>query len=102
MFAGQGNDSVSTGTGADLIYGLEGNDTMSGGTGADRYVFNTGSGSDLIFGFNFGEGDRLDIQGQGRTIGTAGSGFALITLSGGGTFELNGITAGSVQASWFV
>jgi Ca2+-binding RTX toxin-like protein len=101
IFGGQGNDSVSTGTGADLIYGNEGNDTMSGGTGADRYVFNTGSGADLVFGFNFNEGDRLDIQGQGRTIGTAGSGFALITLSGGGTFELNGIAAGSVQASWF-
>jgi Ca2+-binding RTX toxin-like protein len=102
VFAGQGNDSVATGSGADVIYGLEGNDTLSGGAGADRYVFNTASGADLVFGFSIGEGDRLDIQGQGRTIGTAASGFALITLSGGGTFELNGIAPGSVDANWFV
>jgi Ca2+-binding RTX toxin-like protein len=102
VFAGQGNDSVATGSGADIIYGLEGNDTLAGGAGADRYVFNAGSGADLIFGFNFAEGDRLDIQGQGRSIGTAASGFALIALSGGGTFELNGIAPGSVDASWFV
>jgi Ca2+-binding RTX toxin-like protein len=102
VFAGQGNDSVATGTGVDLIYGHEGNDTMAGGTGADRYAFNPGSGADLIFGFNVGEGDRLDLQGQTRSVGTAGSGFALITLSGGGTIELNGITAGSVTSSFFV
>jgi Ca2+-binding RTX toxin-like protein len=102
MFAGQGNDNVATGTGADLIYGNEGNDTLSGGAGADRYVFLTGSGADLVFGFNFGEGDRLDIQGQTFSTSQAASGFALVTLSGGGTFELNGIAPGSVDASWFV
>ncbi len=102
IFGGQGNDSVATGSGADILWGLEGNDTLQGDGGADRYVFTAGSGADLVFGFNFAEGDLLDIQGQGRTIGTAADGFALITLSGGGSFELNGIAPGSVQASWFV
>jgi Ca2+-binding RTX toxin-like protein len=102
VFGGLGNDSVTTGSGVDLIYGNEGNDTLSAGGGADRYVFNPGSGADLIFGFSVGEGDRLDRQGQTHTVGTAGSGFALITLSGGGTIELNGITAGSVTSSFFV
>jgi Ca2+-binding RTX toxin-like protein len=99
VFGGFGNDSILTGTGADTIWGNEGNDSMTGGAGADRYVFLTGSGDDQINGFAFSEGDRLDLQGQTFTQGTAGDGSVRLTLSGGGTIALVGVTtfdAGSV------
>jgi Ca2+-binding RTX toxin-like protein len=102
VFAGQGNDSVITGSGADIIYGLEGNDTMAGGTGADRYEFGTGSGSDQVNGFNFSEGDRLSLQGQTFTTGPSGDGDVRLTLSGGGTIELNGIAPGAFSPSFVV
>jgi Ca2+-binding RTX toxin-like protein len=100
-FGGFGDDRVATGTGADTIWGNEGNDLLAGGAGADRYTFATGSGLDRINGFNVGEGDRLDIQGQSFTQGTAGDGDVLLTLSGGGTIELNGINPGSFSTSFF-
>ena len=92
IFGGFGDDSILTGSGNDTIWGNEGNDTMAAGTGGDRYVFLAGSGNDQINGFVFGEGDRLDLQGQTFTQGTSGDGDVLLTLFGGGTVELNGIT----------
>ena len=64
---------------------------MTGGTGAARYVFAAASGSDQINSFSFTDGDRLDLQGQTFTLGTAADGDVVLTLSGGGTIELNGI-----------
>ena len=91
IFGGFGDDIILAGSGNDTILGNEGNDTMAGGAGADRYVFLVGSGNDQINGFVFGEGDRLDLQGQTFTQGTSGDGDVLLTLSGGGTIELNGV-----------
>jgi serralysin len=102
VFAGFGNDTILTGSGADTIWGNEGNDTMAGGAGADRYSFATGSGSDQVNGFNFAEGDRLAVQGQTFTAGTSGDGDVLLTLSGGGTIELNGIASGSFSPGFVV
>ena len=48
-----------------------------------------------INGFAFGEGDRLDLQGQTFTTGTSADGDVVLTLSGGGTIELNGVAPGS-------
>jgi hypothetical protein len=64
---------------------------MTGGTGADRYVFLPGSGADQVNGFGFAEGDRIDLQGQTFTLGASGDGDVVLTLSGGGTIELDGI-----------
>jgi Ca2+-binding RTX toxin-like protein len=91
VFGGLGNDTVVTGSGTDTIWGNEGNDTLAGGNGADRYVFASASGSDQINGFAVADGDRLDLQGQTFTQGTASDGDVLLTLAGGGTIELNGI-----------
>jgi Ca2+-binding RTX toxin-like protein len=102
IFAGFGNDTIFAGTGNDTIWGNEGNDTMAGGAGADRYSFATGSGSDQVNGFNFAEGDRLAVQGQTFTTGASGDGDVLITLSGGGTIELNGIAPGSFSPGFIV
>jgi serralysin len=102
IFGGFGNDTILTGGGNDTIWGNEGNDTMAGGAGADRYSFATGSGSDQVNGFGFGEGDRLALQGQTFTAGASGDGDVLLTLSGGGTIELNGIAPGSFSPGFVV
>ena len=100
VFGGFGDDSVLTGSGNDTIWGNEGNDTMAGGAGADRYTFAGGSGSDQINSFAFGEGDRLDLQGQTFTTGTSADGDVVLQLSGGGTVELNGIAPGSFSPNF--
>ena len=102
IFGGMGNDLVQAGGGNDVLYGNEGNDLLTGGSGADRYVLATGSGVDQIFGFLFGEGDRLDLLGQSYTRGAAGDGDAVLFLSGGGSVELNGVASGSFQTGFVV
>lgn len=91
-----------TGSGADTLYGNEGNDTLTGGEGADRYVFIAGDGADRVLGFSATDGDRLDLQGQTYTLGSASNGDVVLTLSGGGTITLAGITANQVTAEYFV
>ena len=91
VFGGLGADLVVSGAGNDTIWGNEGNDTSTGGAGTDLYAFAAGSGADQVNGFSFAEGDRLGLQGQTFTVGTSADGDVLLTLSGGGTVELNGI-----------
>lgn len=93
ILGGDGNDIIFGGQGDDLITGGSGNDTMSGNLGADRFIFGTGSGADIIVDFNFAQGDRLDLQGQSYTAGTNAGGDVLLTLSGGGTILLSGVTS---------
>jgi Ca2+-binding RTX toxin-like protein len=67
-----GNDTLSGGTGNDIIYGQggndiliggEGDDILYGGTGADTFVWKSGDlGKDTIKDFNIGEGDRIDLS----------------------------------------
>ncbi|GJE59121.1 hypothetical protein MPOCJGCO_1208 [Methylobacterium trifolii] len=101
LFGGQGADTLYGGQGNDLLFGDLGNDVLSGDLGADRYVFGQNSGIDLVLGFSQAQGDRLDLSGQSYTLGSAASGNALLTLSGGGTVELAGVQAGGVNASFF-
>src|SRR5215471_6190568 len=61
---GAGNDTVFGGQGSDTINGNLGDDILFGNLGADRFVFGQSSGADTVMNFNFGEGDRLDVQGQ--------------------------------------
>ena len=65
-----GNDILFGDSGDDLLDGGPGNDIMSGGFGSDRLIGGLAPtrwstlarrGGDLIFGFNAGEGDRLDL-----------------------------------------
>ncbi len=108
--AGAGDDSVSGGAGDDSLIGGAGADTLSGGAdddvlfgGADGDVFFfTGpSGNDVINGFSFEDGDRLDLDGQGYTL-AAQAGGVLVSLEDGGTILLTGLTQDQVQDTWFV
>lgn len=92
IFAGAGNDLVFGGQGDDQIIGGLGNDTMYGNIGADRFIFGTGSGTDIVADFSFADGDRLDLQGQSYVTGTGAGGNVLLTLSGGGTILLSGVS----------
>jgi Ca2+-binding RTX toxin-like protein len=58
--AGPGNDTITTGDGADLIQGGTGLDTLSGGAGADRIVGNQGNDTD-----NGGTGDDTLVWNNG-------------------------------------
>ncbi|GJE61183.1 calcium-binding protein [Methylobacterium trifolii] len=100
LFGGQGADTLFGGQGNDVLYGDLGNDVLSGDLGADRYVFGQNSGIDLVLGFSQAQGDRLDLSGQTYTLAGAGNGDALLTLSGGGSVELAGITAAQFQAAF--
>ena len=102
VFGGLGNDTILAGSGNDTIWGNEGNDVMTGGAGADRYTFLSASGNDQVTGFSFEEGDRLSLQGQTFTLGTSADGDVVLTLSGGGTIELNGIAPGGFAPTFVV
>ncbi|GJE58872.1 calcium-binding protein [Methylobacterium trifolii] len=102
LFGGQGYDTLFGGQGDDVLSGDRGDDVLSGDLGADRYVFGLDGGRDVILGFDATAGDRIDLQGQTYTLGTAAGGSALLTLSGGGTVEIAGVTPGQVNAGAFV
>ena len=97
---GRGDDNIVTGNGSDIIFGNEGNDTMTGGGGADRFIFDIGSGADVITDFQAGQGDHLDLYGQNYTVVGTATGDAMLVLSGGGTIQLNGVTAAGFSGSF--
>jgi Ca2+-binding RTX toxin-like protein len=119
VYAGVGNDQVFGAVGDDLQYGGAGADTLYGGAGADTlsggadddvlfggadgdvFFFTGPSGNDVINGFSFADGDRLDLDGQGYTL-AAQAGGVLVSLEDGGTILLTGITQDQVQDTWFV
>ena len=102
VFGGQGADRLFGGQGNDTINGNLGNDTLFGNLGADRFVFGQGAGADVVMDFSAAQGDRLDVQGQTHVTGTAADGWALITLSGGGTIEMFALTAPQISDSFFI
>jgi Ca2+-binding RTX toxin-like protein len=92
LLGNEGDDVIFGGAGDDTIFGGQGNDTLSGNAGADRFVFGIQSGIDIVRDFSFAEGDRLDLMGQSFTQGKAADGSVVLTLSGGGTITLAGVT----------
>jgi Ca2+-binding RTX toxin-like protein len=69
MFGGSGNDTLVGGGGDDKISGDAGDDSLRGGTGADTFKFAFGEdGHDTITDFNFGDGDRIELDGFGSNV----------------------------------
>jgi len=102
LYGGQGNDMVIGGAGTDKLSGDLGNDTLTGGDGADLFDFAVGSGQDVIGDFNVAAGDHIALNGQTYTVAPGANGFAMLTLSGGGSITLTGHSAAEVAATWFV
>lgn len=80
-----GNDVLNGGDGNDVLDGGSGADALNGGSGADRYVFGTledlglGELADLIYGFNAGEGDRIDLSAlDGNPLTAAREAFSYL------------------------
>lgn len=87
LFGDNGNDTLSGGVGADVLSGGNGDDTLIGGAGADQFF--GGRGNDLLI-WNPGDGsDKLD----------GGSGFDTMLFNGGAgaeDFFLSAKDAGSL------
>jgi Ca2+-binding RTX toxin-like protein len=99
---GQGDDTLHGGPGADTLNGDLGNDILFGDSGADRFLFRPGAGTDWVSGFNFAEGDRVQLPtGTTYTVNNY-FGQALITLSSGDSMGLVGIAPSSVTSDWVV
>lgn len=68
---GQGGDDVLLGgDGDDIIIGGMGFDEMLGEAGADTFVLDNLDYADVIYDFNGGEGDTLDLSGIADILGT--------------------------------
>jgi len=78
-----GNDTLNGNGGADTINGGDDNDRISGGTGVDSLI--GGNGDDTFF---IASGD---VAGGAETI-DGGAGTDIISLTGGGSFDLSGAT----------
>lgn len=100
IFAGDGDDTITSEGGADVIDGGAGDDTINGGGGADTIYGNAGNdtidgggGSDTIYGDKIAQGldygDIPDPSGDGSSIDDGDD------LSGG--FSL---TSGGVQVNY--
>ena len=101
IYGDAGDDTLFGGFGSDTLWGGEGNDLLYGGDGLDMFGFAGASGNDTIRGYEAGV-DQLDIGDQTYEVSVSDSGFALITLSGGGTILLNGIEVADVSSDRFV
>ena len=110
IYAGAGNDSITSGAGNDIIYGGTGNDTAFGGAGNDKIygddgndAMDGGTGNDLIYG---GKGDdTINLTGSfgndtiqgGETGETAGDSLNASTLTSGLTLTFTGAEAGTLS-----
>jgi Ca2+-binding RTX toxin-like protein len=112
-----GSDELHGGSGNDTLNGDGGNDELWGDSGADTFQFDAPytvkdaadqnmlitSDDDIVYDFNPGEGDGLEIYSQFIVSqGLNADGDLVLELSGGGSVTLNGITAASANSSWFV
>jgi Ca2+-binding RTX toxin-like protein len=99
LFGGQNDDLLFGDGGNDTLSGDLGNDTLNGGGGADRFVLGPIPGHDLIVDFRAGDGDQLQLA-TGTSFTTASTaGGVVVSLSGGGSVTLQGVTTG-VESSW--
>lgn len=101
LFGDQGGDSLFGGAGRDILSGGTGNDSLSGGAGVDTFIFAAGDGNDVITDFEVGI-DRIELSGQTYSVSANADGFALLTLSGGGTVLLEGIVMENLSDDWFL
>ncbi|MDG3008156.1 beta strand repeat-containing protein [Paludisphaera mucosa] len=98
LFGGAGNDTLTGGSGADLLFGQDGNDTLLGKGGVD-FLFG-GVGNDTLTGGDaddqvFGEGgdDRMIWNpGDDTDLNEGGAGVDTVEVNGGNGAEAFTIT----------
>jgi beta-glucanase (GH16 family) len=97
---GQGDDVLNGGDGNDHLWGDRGTNVLTGGAGADTFHFYAGSGVSTVTDFNYGEGDRVHIDG-GAQYSVAQSGEnVVIDLTGGGEMILQHTQLSALGDGW--
>src|SRR6185436_12182091 len=98
-FGGAGNDTLTGGSGADLLFGQAGNDTLLGKGGNDLLfggdgndVLTGGTGDDQVFGQD-GNDRMIWNPGDGTDLFEGGAGTDSAEVSGGNGAETFSITA---------
>lgn len=79
-----GSDSLLGGNGNDSLTGGAGADSLWGGAGADTFVLSALSdssapASDIVWDFNAGEGDKIDLSAIDAITGGKDQAFTLVT-----------------------
>jgi Ca2+-binding RTX toxin-like protein len=86
LYGGTGNDSFTTGAGADQLYGGAGSNTLNGGAGNDYLYEYTETGKNTLTG---GSGNDILIGGSGHNTMNGGTGndaiysYGVDTIDGG-------------------
>jgi Ca2+-binding RTX toxin-like protein len=93
LFGGDGNDTLTGGSGADQLFGQAGNDTLLGKGGADKLfggdgddVLTGGTGDDLAFGQS-GKDRMIWNPGDGTDLNEGGDGIDTVEVNGGNGAE---------------
>lgn len=107
LSGGAGQNSLVGGSGHDLITGGSGGNTVTGGSGSDAFVVTTGE-TLTITDFEISDAyERIDLRAfAGLTFAdltiAADGGNARITLAGGTTITLTGVTSYALTEEMFV
>src|SRR5204862_7420568 len=103
MFGGNGNDTMTGGSGADQLFGQAGNDTLlgKGGAdllfgGADNDVLTGGTGDDQCFGQS-GDDRMVWNPGEGTDLNEGGDGIDTVEVNGGNGAEQFTVTANGTR-----
>ena len=101
VYAGQGNDSITSASGADSLRGDDGNDTLNGqngndsldgGTGID--ALNGGGNNDYLIAraqdsvYGGANDDMISVQGDGPAVLDGGTGFDILRFESG--YDISG------------
>ncbi|MEA3016748.1 MAG: hypothetical protein QOI38_1470, partial [Sphingomonadales bacterium] len=102
-----GNDVLNGGKGDDVLVGGGGDDMLTGGNGKDLFLFTNGTGDDIIT--DMAKNDTIAIAGvagvddfSDLTIGSDGSGNAVVSWGTSDSVTLLGMKPKQVSASIFV
>lgn len=99
LFGGAGNDTLTSGSGTDLLFGQAGNDTLLGKGGADQLfggadndILIGGTGDDQMFGES-GNDRMIWNPGEGTDLMEGGAGTDIAEMNGGNGTEVFTATA---------
>jgi Ca2+-binding RTX toxin-like protein len=103
LFGGAGNDTLTGGSGADMLFGQAGNDTLNGKGGNDflfggseNDTLTGGAGDDQVFGES--GNDRLIWNpGDGTDLNEGGAGIDTVEVNGGNGAETFTVTANGTR-----
>src|SRR5262249_50383083 len=103
LFGGAGNDTLTGGSGADMLFGQAGNDTLLGKGGADflfggseNDTLTGGDGDDQVFGES-GNDRMIWNPGDDTDLNEGGTGIDPVEVNGGNGSEVFPVTANGAR-----